>query len=145
MEIKYINTITVEDWNMLREAVGSKPIHSEQVNNSINGSAFIATALYGDKIVGTGRLIWDGGYIAVTKNVMVLPEYQSKGIGSEIMRQQISFLKSQLKPGFGIAHQFIASNNAEKFYKKLGFSVTPCGDRGLWIEMYIRQNNFETR
>jgi len=145
MNITYTNTISVEDWNMLREASGFLPIHPEQTKQGLKGSAFIVTALDGDKVVGTGRLIWDGGYIAVTKNLMVLPEYQGRGIGSEIMQKQIDFLKSKLKPGYGIALQFIASNNAEKFYKKLGFSVIPCGNRGVWTEMYIRYNNLEAR
>ena len=53
MNITYTNTISVKDWNMLREATGFLPIHNDQTEQGLKGSALIVTALDGEKVVGT--------------------------------------------------------------------------------------------
>ena len=76
MNIVYTNTITVEDYNSLRLSAGWIAIEPEQAQAGLAGSAFVSAAKDGDKTVGVGRLVWDGGYAALVKDVLVVPEYQ---------------------------------------------------------------------
>jgi GNAT superfamily N-acetyltransferase len=43
--------------------------------------------------IGTARLVWDDGYTALIKDVLVLPEYQRQGIGTTVMIRIMDDLK----------------------------------------------------
>jgi GNAT superfamily N-acetyltransferase len=68
-----------------------------------------------DTIVGFGRTVDDGKYYALLVDVVVHPEHQSKGIGTQIVNE----IKSRL-----IGYNFItltAAPNKEGFYQKIGW------------------------
>ena len=140
MEIRYTNNISVKDYCMLRASIGALPIIPEQAEAGLRGSAFIVTALDGEKVIGTARLIWDGGYCAFIKNVMVLPEYQGKGIGTELMLQIIDYVKKQLKPGYGISIELTSSVGKEAFYEKIGFKAKKKEVQGCGMGIYIKHS-----
>lgn len=53
-------------------------------------------------------------------NLQLMPEYQKKGIGSEIMRQLIAFSKEEQKP----IHLLVLENNpAIHLYERCGFTA----------------------
>ena len=74
--ITYTNTISVEDYNMLRASAGWQTVHPDQAEIGLKGSSLVISAKDGDKTVGTARLVSDGSYTALIKDVLVLPEYQ---------------------------------------------------------------------
>jgi len=137
MNIIYTNAISVEDYNALRLSAGWSVIEPEQAQAGLAGSAFITAAQDGEKTVGTGRLVWDGGYAALIKDVLVLPEYQSMGIGTAMMEQILSFLKEKLKPGWGVSVDLMAAIDKEGFYEKFGFVSRPRENRGAGMDMWI--------
>ena len=137
MNIVYTNTISVEDYNALRLSAGWSVIEPEQAQAGLSGSAFVTAAKDGDKTVGTGRLVWDGGYAALIKDVLVLPEYQGVGIGTAMMEQILSFLKVHMKPGWGISVDLMAAIDKEGFYVKFGFVSRPRERRGAGMDMWI--------
>jgi GNAT superfamily N-acetyltransferase len=138
MNITYTNTITVEDYNALRESAGWNPIHPEQAAASLAGSALVIAALDGIKTVGTARLVWDDGYAALVKDVLVLPEYQGQGIGTEMMNRIMIFLREKLKPSYGIQIDIMAAKGKEGFYEKFGFTVRPRENRGTGMDLWLR-------
>jgi len=141
MNIAYTNNISVEDYNALRLSAGWMTINPEQAQAGLDGSAFIVAANDGDKVVGTARLVWDGGYAALIKDVLVLPEYQGKGIGKHMMEQIISYLKQQMKPGWGIAVNLMAATGKEGFYEKFGFFSRPRNNRGAGMDMWLTKED----
>lgn len=137
MNIIYTHTITVDDYNMLRVSAGWPVIHTEQAEAGLKGSALIVAAKDGERTVGTARLVWDGGYVALIKDVLVLPECQGQGIGTEMMIRIMDYLKSKLKPGYGIQVDLMSAKSKEGFYEKFGFSVRPRENRGAGMDMWI--------
>ena len=135
MEITYKNTISAEEVNFLRESVGFRQILPEQIKNGLDGSALIAAAYYQQQIVGMARLIWDGGYVALIPDILVMPEYDSQEIQEKLITQILDFLRSKLKPGFGIQVDIKAWNYREGFYESLGFQLSTPERRGT--PMYI--------
>jgi GNAT superfamily N-acetyltransferase len=137
MNITYLNTITVENYNALRESAGWNPVHPEQSAASLAGSAFVVAAMDGAKTVGTARLVWDGGCAALIKDVLVLPEYQGYGIGTEMMNRIMNFLREQLKPGYGIQIDMMAAQGKEGFYERFGFTSRPRENRGAGMDLWL--------
>ena len=135
--ITYTNSITVEDYNMLRIAAGWPPVHPEQAKTGLKCSAFLIVAQDGERTIGTARLIWDGGSAALIKDVLVLPEYQRRGVGTVMMTKMMDYIKDQLKPGYGIQIDLMSAMNKEKFYEKFGFSARPRKNRGAGMDVWI--------
>ena len=137
MNITFTNFVSVEDYALLRASAGWRAIHPEQAKAGIDGSAFVVAAKDGEKTVGVARLIWDGGYGALIKDVLVLPDYQEQGIGKEMVARIIGFLESKLKPGYGIAVDLMAAKGKEGFYERFGFAAHPNEYRGAGMELWL--------
>lgn len=136
--ITYTNSITVKDYNILRVSAGWNSIHPVQAEAGLRGSALVIAANDGNRTVGTARLVWDGGYAALVKDVLVLPEYQRQGIGTAMMTRIMEYLRSNLKPGYGIQVDLMSAQGKEGFYERFGFAVRPRENRGAGMDMWIR-------
>jgi ribosomal protein S18 acetylase RimI-like enzyme len=66
------------------------------------------------ELMGAGRALTDGVRFAVIFDVVVLPEYQGRGIGKQIM----AFLAERSKAPNILLH---AVHGKEGFYRKLGY------------------------
>ena len=137
MSIIYTNAISVADYNTLRLSAGWSAIEPEQAQAGLVGSAFVTAAKDDDKTVGVGRLVWDGGYAALIKDMLVLSEYQDMGIGTAMMEQILSFLRENMKPGWGVSVDLMAAIGKEGFYEKFGFVSRPRENRGTGMDMWI--------
>ena len=71
------------------------------------------TAWDNDKLVGCVRVLTDGYFFGTITEILVLPEYQGKGIGKKLM--SIAFETSPTSLFFG------AQPDAIKFYEKIGY------------------------
>lgn len=139
MSITYKNTILAEEVNLLRASIGFRQILPEQISAGLNGSALIAAAYDQCRIVGMARLIWDGGFVALIPDVLVLPEYKTQGVERELITRLLDFLRSKLEPGFGIQVDIKVWDQRETFYEELGFQLSTYERRG--IPMHICLTN----
>ena len=100
-----------------------KPVELIQ---ALENSHALITAWDGDKLVGLANAISDGFLVVYYPHLLVLPEYQGKGIGKMIMDQ---FQKKYA--GF---HQqiLVADGDAIDFYKKCGFEKAASCEP-MWI------------
>lgn len=137
MNVIYKESISVEDYNMLREAVGWGKLCDEQAQQGLDHSAYIISCYDNDKIVGTARIIWDKGYISYLSDVMVIPEYQGMGIGFHLVKMTIEFMKSQIKEGWKIKIVLTAAKGKEAFYRKFGFNERPNKDAGAGMDLWL--------
>lgn len=80
----------------------------EALDKTIN-----VTAWDNDKLVGCVRVLSDGYFFGTITEILVLPNYQLKGIGKRLM--DLAFKSSPTSLFFG------AQPEAEDFYKKLGY------------------------
>ncbi len=94
--------------------------------NALENSHGLITAWHNDILVGLANAISDGYLVVYYPHLLILPEYQGKGIGKMIMR------KFQEKySGF---HQqiLVADGMAIDFYTKCGF-VNAGSCKPMWI------------
>ena len=136
--IRYTNTISVDDYNRLRDAVGWRLIAPAQAKAGLDNSAsYIIAAVDGEQTVGMARLIMDGGHSAFIEDVIVLPEFQRQGIGTYMMERIMSHLRSMLQEGYWFSVVLIAAQGKEPFYEKFGFIARPNATYGAGMSQHI--------
>jgi len=123
MDITYKNTVTPEEFNNLRKSVGFCDITINQANKALERSDFIIAAVINDSIVGMVRLITDG-LQAFPMDVIVHPDYQSKGIGSSLMEHVLDYITKMACDGNKLRVSLITDSEKIDFYSKLGFVET---------------------
>lgn len=88
--------------------------------HAFRASYSVVFVFHDEKMIGFGRAISDGAYQAAVYDVVVLPEYQSRGIGKLIMSHILRKVSS-------CNVILYASPGKEAFYSKLGFSIMKTG------------------
>ena len=120
MEIRYETGITDVCWQRvaaLIEAVGWPRRPAKALRKAFSNSSCVRLAYHQDKIIGFGRTADDGMYYGMVVDLVVDPEYQRRGIGSEILRQLREEMDNQ---GFYIM-TLVAAPGKEEFYLKQGW------------------------
>ncbi len=131
------NDLDVNTYLELRKAVGWKPLQKKQAENAIKGSILTVTAYEGDKPVGMGRIVGDKAVICYIQDLIVIPEYQGKGIGEKIIESLIDYVKEIQIPGTQMMLDLMCAAGREEFYKKQGFIARPTNNLGPGMIRYI--------
>ena len=139
MNITYTNTVTAEDCDKLRNSAGWPQMHLDQIKAGLKNSAYIVAAKDGDTTVGMARLVSDGGYVVFIVDVLVLPEYQRKGIGKNMMGQLMDYIYSMLKECYCIQIDLMAAKGKEAFYEDFGFVKRPNENYGCGFTQRIKK------
>ena len=141
--IEYVNTISVQDYNTLRIAVGWPPIKEHRARIGLDHSAFVIVARCGDRAVGIARVVSDGGFVAYVADVAVHPEFQGRGIGRAMMERVVAYVNSQLEEDFVIFLSLHAAKGKEVFYNKFGFVTLPDETYGAGMSQWLGYENKE--
>ncbi|MEM8675778.1 MAG: GNAT family N-acetyltransferase, partial [Cyanobacteria bacterium P01_G01_bin.67] len=88
----------VADYCHLRAATGLSPKTTEAAAQGLAGTWFGVSVLYEDRVVGTGRIIGDGGCFFQIVDIAVLPEHQGQGLGKRIMQALVAYLEQHAPP-----------------------------------------------
>jgi predicted N-acetyltransferase YhbS len=123
---KKINPLFVQD---LINSMGWEMRVVEDIRLSLDNSYRVVFAWDGTLLVGFGRVVSDGVYMAGIWDLVVRPKYQGRYIGSAILRRLVQFL--QVK-GFDMVTLFAAPGE-DGFYHKHGFTRNCEGIIGLML------------
>ena len=130
------NSITPDKFNYLTEKVGWGTRDTSIVEEALNNTLY-SISVYDDyKIIGFGRIIGDKTIFLYIQDIMVIPEYQHKHIGTQIMNKLISQINIYKKVNPNIRTYLGASKGMESFYEKFGFISRPNDDLGAGMIMY---------
>ena len=136
-QLDYSASLTAEEYCRLRAAVGWPELPLEEAREGLRHSAFVAACHKGCHVIGAVRIVWDHGYIAYLSDLMVLPEWQKQGIGQNLARRALAWVKSQLRPGWKFKVVLISTAGNEGFYKKLGFTERPADGMGAGMDLWL--------
>ena len=106
----------------LRESVGWNRMEKEYGNPLM--TSFFHIAVYdGDLLVGFIDSVSNGVTDAYIQDLIVRPDYQGKGIGTDLMKKMIASLKEK--------HIYMISvifeESLKPFYDRFGFNTMLCG------------------
>ena len=129
-----INDVT--EFNLLYDSVGWGA-YDKKITQKAMRNTYYSVSIYDDKkIIGYGRLISDGICFMYIQDVMVIPEYQNRKIGTLIMEKLISKIKEIEKCNPDMRTYLGASKGKEKIYERFGF-ITRI-DAGLGSGMILK-------
>ena len=75
----------------------------------------------GDQLVAMGRITGDGACFVQVNDVVVHPDWQRRGLGSQIMDRLMRWADGHLPSGCYIS--LIADPGAERLYERSGFAA----------------------
>ena len=115
------NEISVEEFNYLYDAVGWGHYENNITAKALANTLYSVSIYDNDKIIGFGRIIGDGICFLYIHDVMVVPEYQSKKIGTMIMNNLLDKINEIRKENQSLRVYLGAAKGKEGFYEKFGF------------------------
>ncbi len=102
------------------------------LTNAYKHSLKILGAYDGDRLVGIIRVVGDGYSMVYIQDIIVLPEYQRKGIGTLLLEQILLEYKN-------VYQKVLVTDNTEKtiqFYKSAGFMMDTDIDCRAFLKIY---------
>ncbi|MCH5195390.1 MAG: GNAT family N-acetyltransferase [Oscillospiraceae bacterium] len=136
--IEYIDEApTLEEYKSMRKAVNFMNLSDRIAKNALNNAFHITTVRDNGRAIGMIRVLSDGSYANFITDVMVIPEYQKKGIGTELMRRTVDHMRSTLEEGETIVLYLMSATGKEPFYKQFGFRERPNEVWGAGMSQWI--------
>ena len=115
------NVNSIEEFNYLYDAVGWGSYDEKESEKALANTMYSVSVYDDDKIIGYGRIIGDGICFLYIHDVMVIPKYQNKKVGSQIMNKLLEKV-NQIKIENPYVRVYLgASKGKEKFYERFGF------------------------
>ena len=115
------NNKDVNEFNYLYEEVGWGAYSYECSKKALDNTLYSISIYDEDKVIGFGRLIGDGICFIYIHDVMVVPSFQSQGIGSMIMNRLLEKVNEIKVENPSVRTYLGASAGKEGFYEKFGF------------------------
>ena len=115
------NNNNVEDFNLLYESVGWGSYDKDITQRALDNTFYSVSVYEENRIIGFGRIIGDTICFLYIQDIMVMPEYQGKQIGTMIMNKLLEKVNSVRKENPSVRVYLGASKDRESFYEKFGF------------------------
>lgn len=109
---------------------------SDNFNIGFINSTFVFSAWNNGKLVGCVRVLSDKIFRSVIYDLAVLPEYQHKGIGSELVRK--------CRETFPDSEWLVGTETAVGFYEKIGFDVVDM-NKGIYLSIPCKWDRDSTQ
>ena len=113
----------------LREAVGRNRMDYAYENPLMASYCHIAV-YQSDQLIGFVNCVSNGVTDAYIQDLMVHPDYQNKGVGTELMNRMIAYLKEKRIYMISVLYE----ENLKPFYEKFGFHPMLCGQMETFRE-----------
>ncbi len=122
--------LKIKEYQTLRLSTGWPRLTDEMVKKALENDLFSVCVLDDKTTIGLGRVIGDGAVYYYVQDVIVLPDYQKKGVGKLLMDEIENFLAGNCHKNAFIG--LMAAKGVEGFYKKYGYGVRARGASGMY-------------
>lgn len=128
----------VDTYLYLREKVGWIKLTRQQASLAINNCQKVFTLFEDDKPIGMGRIVSDMAVISYIQDLIIIPEYQGKHLGSYLLNAMIEYVDSIKLEGSQMMLCLMCAKGREKFYERHGFIARPTDKLGPGMIQYLR-------
>lgn len=99
-------------------------LYKKAIEKAFRSSQYVVSAWDGERMVGFTRVLTDGSLFATIWNLIVIPNYQIKGIGKILVQKCLDRYPK-------LHFYTIADQGVYRFYEKLGFKLH---SHGMYLE-----------
>ena len=120
-----------EYWNLFQTTGWNQEYNFsiQDLANAIQNSWYSMSIYDSDKLIGFGRVIADGVHHALIVDLIIHPDYQSKGLGSRLLDKLVSKCKKNKIRDI----QLFSAKDKYSFYEKFGFEKRPDNAPGMQL------------
>ena len=129
MPIEY-RSPTVIEYMRLRNLVGWWETDENATEKALENSLFSVVAIEHGTVIGFGHIIGDEGLYFYIQDLIVHPEFQSKGLGKFLMKELMSYITAKAKSGAFVG--LMAAKGLEKYYEQFGFRARDNDAPGMY-------------
>jgi ribosomal protein S18 acetylase RimI-like enzyme len=118
MSFEWKRTVDAVDWEELAALYRAAPLGDkkpEHLRKVFGNSLFVCFVYDGDRLVGAGRALADGGDCSYICDIAVLPSHQGTGLGKQLVSELVERSRGHKKI------ILYAVPGKEAFYRKFGF------------------------
>lgn len=126
----YENKLTVDSYIEIKKTAFKINNSKLQIEKSLKNDLYDVVAIDGNKLVGMGRIVGDGAIYWYLQDIVVIPEYQGKGIGRIIVKKLMDYIYNNSLSDTKTTIGLMAAKGKEEFYKKFGFIERPNDNQG---------------
>lgn len=134
-----MNTIDVRDYLQIRASVGWRILLKEQAERALENSICVIGAYENDHLIGMGRIVGDGAVICYIQDLIVTPQYQSRGVGSMILNHLIDYVQDLRIDNSQMMLCLMCAKGRETFYETHGFIARPTNVLGPGMIQYLHE------
>ena len=124
------NKLNVKDYQSIRATTDWYMLEEKVVEKALKNDLFSICVYEEDKLIGIGRIIGDGFMYFYVQDVIVVPEYQKKGIGRIIMDNIEAYLMKVTNNNSFVG--LMAAQGAKRFYEKYGYKIRSESKPGMF-------------
>ena len=115
------NQLSANDFIRLKIATGFRNRPIDQVERALKNDLLDVVAIVNNEVVGMGRLVGDGVMYWYLQEIIVLTEYQGKGIGTGIVNYLLEYIKKHTEDETFTSVGLTAAEGKTSFYERFGF------------------------
>ena len=136
--------LSVAEYLDLRESVGWKRLTERQAELALENCIYSISA-YDEaedgtrRLIGMGRIVGDGAVICYIQDLIVLPEYHGRGVGSALIKHLKNYVKSLNTEDEEMMLALMCAKGREGFYEKHGFMARPTDTLGPGMIIYLKK------
>ena len=104
---------------------------------ALKNSLYTVCIKEGYKIIAMARMIGDNSMSYFIKDVVVIPEYQGKGVGKLIINDILSYIKESTPKDWKVSVELMSASGKEAFYEKFGFQKRPSTNDGAGMFLTV--------
>ncbi|MFC1958345.1 GNAT family N-acetyltransferase [Chloroflexota bacterium] len=135
MEYEIVEKLpSVEEYNQLRQSVGWGIYEDDVIDKALPNSLYCVCAFVNAEIVGMARLIGDGGLVYYIQDTIIKPDYQRKGIGTNLMNKIMEYIRTHASHNSIIG--LLSAKGKEQFYEHYGFVIRPTDRFGSGMTIF---------
>lgn len=123
--------IPLETYQKMRVVCGLSPKSKEACEVGLCNSLYSIMLVEGDRVIGMGRIVGDGGCFCQVVDICVIPARQGQGLGKLIMQYITDFIQEELPASCYTS--LIADGDASILYEKFGFRDTQPVSKGMYF------------
>lgn len=130
--------ITVQDYLAIRAKVEWRELLESQAEKALKNSLIVIGAYDEERLVGMGRIVGDGAVICYVQDLIVIPEYWHKKVGSMVLNALVRYVENLRERDSQMVLCLMCAKGREAFYEQHGFIARPTENLGPGMIQYLK-------